>query len=60
VIDPQRALGAPIVRDGGVPTRILARAVEVEKSIEVVASLFELDVASVEEAYKYESSRIVA
>ena len=58
VIDPQRALGAPIVSRGGVPTRILAKAVEVEKSVQVVSSLFEIDAASVEEAYRYELSRI--
>jgi uncharacterized protein (DUF433 family) len=58
VIDPQRALGAPIVRDAGVPTRILANAVTAEKSVEVVSRLFEIDPASVEAAYNYELSRV--
>jgi uncharacterized protein (DUF433 family) len=57
VIDPQRALGAPVVARGGVPTRVLAKAVEVEGSPEVVSNLFEIDLASVEDAYRYELSR---
>jgi uncharacterized protein (DUF433 family) len=59
VIDPQRCLGAPIVNRGGVPTRILANAVEAEESIEVVASLYEVDVQSVEAAHRYELARLV-
>jgi uncharacterized protein (DUF433 family) len=59
VIDPERCLGAPIVSRGGVPTRILAMAVEAVKSVEVVASLFEIDIQSVEAAHRYELSRLV-
>jgi uncharacterized protein (DUF433 family)/DNA-binding transcriptional MerR regulator len=57
VIDPQRAFGAPIVDIEGVPTRILARAVVTEDSIELVASLYEVDPISVAEALEYELSR---
>lgn len=57
VIDPQRAFGAPVVDAEGVPTRILARAVQVEESVKVVADLFNVDPVSVEEAYRYEVSR---
>jgi uncharacterized protein (DUF433 family) len=57
VIDPQRAFGAPIVDGRGVPTRILARAVQVEESIEVVAELYDVDPDSVADAFKYEVSR---
>lgn len=60
VIDPQRALGAPIIADGGVPTAILAKAVQVEQSVETVAKLFEIDPGSVEQAYHYELSRSAA
>lgn len=57
VIDPQRSFGAPIIRRGGVPTGILAMAVNAEQSVELVARLFDVDVASVQAACKYESSR---
>jgi uncharacterized protein (DUF433 family) len=56
VIDPHRALGAPIVNVEGVPTRILARAAEVEQSIEVAAALFDVDPESVAEAVEFELS----
>jgi uncharacterized protein (DUF433 family)/DNA-binding transcriptional MerR regulator len=56
VIDPHRALGAPIVNVEGVPTRILARAAEVEGSIEVAAALFDVDPESVAEAVEFELS----
>ncbi len=57
MIDPQRAFGAPIVDSEGVPTRVLARAVQAEESIDVVAELFRVDPISVAEAVKYERSR---
>ena len=57
VIDPARALGAPILDVEGVPTRILAQAVDAEEgSITRVADLFEVDPRSVEDALKYERS----
>jgi uncharacterized protein (DUF433 family) len=55
VIDPQRAFGAPILAAEGVPTRVLANAVEAEESIELVASLFGVDPVAVAEAVEYES-----
>ena len=57
VIDPHRALGAPIVNVEGVPTQVLARAAAVEDSIEVVAALFDVDPESVAEAVEFERSR---
>ena len=57
VIDPTRGFGSPIVADEGVPTRILAQAVFVEDSIEVVADFFRVDPISVAEAVEYELSR---
>jgi uncharacterized protein (DUF433 family) len=59
VIDPQRAFGAPILDEAGIPTLVLARAVEVEESIDVVAKLFNVDPAAVEDAHRYEASRPV-
>lgn len=57
VIDPARALGAPIVDAEGVPTRILAQAVAAEDgSVARVAGLFEVDAQSVEVACRYEAS----
>jgi len=57
VVDPTRAFGAPILDFEGIPTRVLARAVQAEGSIDVVASLFDVDPASVDDAYRYEASR---
>ena len=54
VVDPERAFGAPIVEVEGVPTRILAKAVDAEGSFGVVAKLFEVDPVSVEAAHAYE------
>jgi uncharacterized protein (DUF433 family) len=57
VVDPRRAFGAPIVSKEGVPTRILARAVIVEGSVDRVAELYDVAPPSVEAAVKYESTR---
>jgi uncharacterized protein (DUF433 family) len=57
VIDPRRAFGAPILDEAGIPTLVLARAVQVEESLEVVAKLFGVEPAAVEDAYRYEASR---
>jgi uncharacterized protein (DUF433 family) len=54
VIDPTRSFGQPIVSDGGVPTAVLADAVEAEGSIAKVASLFRLPQHSVRAAVRYE------
>ncbi len=56
VIDPRRALGAPIVDVEGVPTSVLARSAEVEDSVEVAAVLFDVDPESVAEAVEFELS----
>lgn len=60
VIDPQRAFGAPIVTKEGVPTRILAAAVEAEKSEELVATYYGVERLSVADAVKYETLRDAA
>ncbi|MFG6519520.1 hypothetical protein ACGYLX_18955 [Sulfitobacter sp. 1A13496] len=54
VIDPQRSFGQPIASASGVPTIALAEAVEAEGSIERVAKLFEVDLAVVRDAVRYE------
>lgn len=54
VVDPSRAFGSPVVAEEGVPTRVLASAALAEDSIEIVASIFEVDPISVAEAVAFE------
>lgn len=58
VLDPARAFGQPIVDDGGVPTIVLADAVEAEGSIAKVATLFRLPQRSVRAALRFEKRLI--
>ena len=54
VIDPARAFGQPIATDFGVSTIALADAVKAEGSPERVARLYEVPVAVVRDAMKFE------
>lgn len=54
VVDPTRAFGSPVVAKEGVPTRVLAAAAQAEDSIEVAASIFDVDPISVAEAVAFE------
>lgn len=54
VLDPARSFGQPIVSDGGVPTAVLADAVEAEGSVAKVALLFQLPQHSVRAALRFE------
>lgn len=54
VIDPQRAFGQPIAAEFGVPTVALADAAEAEGSIERAARLYEVSVATVRDAVRFE------
>lgn len=54
VIDPRRAFGQPIVDRGGVPTSVLASAMQVEESLEAVARIYRLEVADVADAIEFE------
>ncbi|TIO10618.1 DUF433 domain-containing protein [Mesorhizobium sp.] len=56
VIDPNRSFGQPIAADSGVPTIVLAQAVEAEGSHERVARLFEVSLADVKDAVRFEST----
>jgi uncharacterized protein (DUF433 family) len=56
VLDPDRAFGQPITSDSGVPTAVLADAVEAEGSVERAARLFEVPPAVVEDARAFEAS----
>nr|KIU70176.1 hypothetical protein TR92_02355 [Brucella anthropi] len=55
VIDPTRSFGQPIAAEFGVPTTVLADAVEAEGSIEFVAKLYEVSVSSVRDAFQFEN-----
>jgi uncharacterized protein (DUF433 family) len=53
VVDPARSFGRPIVREG-IPTEILALAMEVEGSVERVAALYEIPIQSVRDAADFQ------
>lgn len=56
VVDPVRNLGQPTVNRSGVPTRILARSVEANGSVESVASWFEVAPEEVRDAVEFEQT----
>ena len=56
VIDPQRAFGQPIATTYGVPTVVLAEAVQAEGSIDRVTHLFDVSASAVRDAVKFEKS----
>lgn len=53
VIDPQRSFGQPLAADFGVPTIVLAEAVQVEGSVARVAALYEVDREVVRDAVRF-------
>jgi uncharacterized protein (DUF433 family) len=54
VIDPARAFGRPIVSRVGIPTEVLAQAVKLEGRLERTAALYEVTVAEVRDALRFE------
>lgn len=60
VIDPTRAFGQPIAASYGVPTAVLADAVEAEGSIEQVVRIFEVTPSTVRDAVKFEEFLMAA
>lgn len=56
VVDPQRSFGQPIVSREGVPTAILAKAFEVERSVSTVARWYKVRSQSVSDAVEFESA----
>lgn len=54
VIDPDRSFGQPIAAEFGVPTLVLADAVEAEGSVARVAALYEVNVGVVKDAVKFQ------
>ncbi len=55
VLDPDRSFGQPIVAEEGVPTAILAKALEVEESATFVAKWYDVSVFSVRAAARFEA-----
>lgn len=55
VIDPDRAFGQPIATDFGVPTVVLADAVDAEGTPEDVGRIFEIPVSVVRDAVQFEN-----
>lgn len=56
VVDPVRNLGQPTVNRSGVPTRVLARSVKSNGSIESVARWFEVAPEEVRDAVEFEQT----
>ncbi|MDF2371977.1 MAG: DUF433 domain-containing protein [Rhizobiaceae bacterium] len=56
VVDPQRSFGQPIAAESGIPTVVLAEAVDSEGSIERVARLYEVTKAAVRDAVRFEDT----
>jgi uncharacterized protein (DUF433 family) len=54
VIDPQRAMGAPILERTGIPTRVISQSFQAEGDPEGVAALHGVDTASVLDAVRFE------
>ena len=54
VIDPDRSFGQPIAAEFGVPTLVLADAVEAEGSVARAAALYEVDASVVRDAVKFQ------
>jgi uncharacterized protein (DUF433 family) len=56
VLDPSRNLGAPIVSESSVPTRLLRQAFQAEGSVELVADWYQAKPDEVRDALAYEQS----
>lgn len=56
VIDPARSFGQPIAADSGVPTAVLAKALDAAGSVDAVAVWYEVSPRSVKLAVEYERS----
>jgi uncharacterized protein (DUF433 family) len=60
VVDPERSFGQPVAARFGVPTIVLAEAVEAEGSVARVAALYEVDQAVVRDAVKFHEGLVAA
>ncbi len=60
VLDPELSFGRPSLTKFGIPTDVLAQAVRVEKDPKLVAAQFDIPVAEVRAAVKYENQLLAA
>lgn len=60
VVDPRRSFGQPVAARFGVPTIVLAEAVEAEVSVARVAAIYEVDPAVVRDAVKFHAELAAA
>jgi len=56
VVDPKRSFGRPILNDSGVPVEIISAAYEADESFKFVASDYEISIADVKAAIKFETN----
>lgn len=54
VVDPLKNLGQPTVTRSGVPTRVLARSVKANQSVDEVARWFEVSIDEIKDAVEFE------
>mgnify|MGYP001333998408 CR=1 FL=1 len=54
VVDPERSFGQPIDHETGVPTQVLAEAVDTEGSIERAALVYDVPIKAVREALAFQ------
>jgi uncharacterized protein (DUF433 family) len=54
VVDPRVAFGQPVVESIGIPTRVLAEAVDAEGDERTVARFYEVPIATVRQAARFE------
>ena len=55
VLDPRRNFGQPSAARSGVPTRVLARSVKTNRSVEAVSHWFEVSEGEVRDAVEFET-----
>lgn len=60
VVDPARSFGQPVAARFGVPTIVLAEAVEAEGSVARVAAVYEVDQAVVRDAVRFHAELAAA
>jgi uncharacterized protein (DUF433 family) len=56
IVHPHFSFGQPVLKKSRIPTKALAKAVQVEGSIKFVADIFEIPIKSVREAVKFEQN----
>jgi uncharacterized protein (DUF433 family) len=60
VVDPKRSFGQPIVKQSGIPTKVLMDAMVAEKNVKSVARFYEVSLQEVKDAVAFEESLLAA